>query len=339
MAVVEVAMSGGVDSSTAAALLLEQGHAVSGVTMVLGHSSSAPKAAEEVCRHLGIPHRTVDLARPFSELVVGAYADAYAAGRTPNPCVTCNERVKFGLLLDDVLSRGADLLATGHYARVLEGEPRRLAMGVDRTKDQSYFLYRLSPEVLEKVVFPIGGMKKSDVRRIAAQAGLPTAQREESQEACFVGAEGYEQVVRQLRPDAFEPGPIVDSGGNVLGTHNGIARYTIGQRKGLGVATGKALYVTAIDPASNTVHVGTADEACVTEIVAKDVVWHDARAKGACTFRYRHATSVLAGTFSVDESRLVVRSEEPLRGVAPGQALVCYKGDVVMGGGTIEGAR
>jgi len=236
---VAVALSGGVDSSVAAALLVEAGRNMVGVTMDLGLAESGTRddpitLARGVCDALGIPHVVIDLAGPFREQVVGPFVDAYAAGLTPNPCVSCNERIKFGLLATRVRELGATALATGHYARIAREDGRAwLERAADRTKDQSYFLYRIAPHVLDTLEFPLGDLTKAEVRRMAEERGLPTAARRESQEVCFTG--DHVALVGTAHPGALAPGPIVTTDGRVLGTHRGIARYTVGQRKGLGV--------------------------------------------------------------------------------------------------------
>jgi tRNA-specific 2-thiouridylase len=339
------AMSGGVDSSVAAALLLEGGHDVIGVTLELHDdtdavccTAQAAHDAARICRTLGIEHVTLDASGVFVREVVEPFADEYAEGRTPNPCVLCNERVKFGELLAWVQARGGDKLATGHYARVVDrGEERWLARGLDAAKDQSYFLYRLTPERLERLLFPVGEMHKPDVRAYADRLGLPAARRPESQEVCFAPAGEHAEVVAAMRPDAFTPGEIVDESGAVLGTHGGLGRYTVGQRKGLGIAHTEPLYVLAIDAPANRVVVGSHDSLRVSRVVASDPIWRlpgDAPVTAAVRYRMSPRTA----TASPQGDSLDVAFNEPLEGVAPGQAVVCYQADLVVGGGTIAWA-
>jgi tRNA-specific 2-thiouridylase len=260
-----VAMSGGVDSSVAAALLVGEGHEVTGVTMRLLPEESpggccpsgSVRDARAVCDVLGIPHYTWDAREVFALSVVEAFVDGYAAGRTPNPCIDCNDRVKFAFLLPKALSAGAECLATGHYARIVEtGGAPRLAMGADRSKDQSYFLYRTTGAQLRHVLFPVGDLTKAEVRRTAQELGLPTAARPESQEACFVPAGNVRAFVRERRPASFERGPIVDASGAIVGGHDGAVGFTIGQRRGLGGGGRERRYVTSVRPADAVVVVG-----------------------------------------------------------------------------------
>lgn len=347
MARVFVAMSGGVDSSVAAALLLEQGHDVTGVTMQLWPSSddeggccsvSAVRDARRVCDLLGIAHYTLNFRESFERQVVTPFAEEYAAGRTPNPCVVCNDRVKFDDLLARVKAQGADYLATGHYARIITGEDGtpRLAKGLDPGKDQSYFLYRMTREHLEQVLFPVGELVKPDVRSFAERIGIHVAEKPDSQETCFAPSGAYERVVAARAPGALEPGEIVDTDGNVLGYHTGLARYTVGQRKGLGIGgAAEPWYVVGLDCANNRVVVGDPSQLRVSIVRATDVVWHGSRCEhvGAAV-RYR--MSARAAIASVEDETLTVTFDEPLAGVAPGQSVVCYQDDIVVGGGVIS---
>lgn len=337
------AMSGGVDSSVAAALLLEEGHSVTGATMLLcdaDHLEPAAAAARAACERLGIQHVVLDLRGSFERSVVSPYCDEYASGRTPNPCVACNDALKFGAVLAAAEAAGADALASGHYARVVGDEAgrARLARGADVRRDQSYFLYRLDPERLGRTLFPLGEWRKEDVREYAARAGLPTADRDESREACFVPEAGRESVLAQRRPDALERGPVVDEGGAVLGLHRGVGLCTVGQRKGLGVAVGARAYVTAIDAGARTVTVSRAGAPRVREVVADEVVWHGgARERLEAMVRYRGSPA--ACDARLEGGSLRVAFAEPVAAVAPGQAVVCYAGDTVVGGGRVVLAR
>ena len=300
-------------------------------------SVSAIRDARRVCGLLGIPHYTLNFREAFEQAVVGPFADEYAAGRTPNPCIVCNDVLKFSDLLAKVMAQGAEFLATGHYARIVrdaEGTPW-LAKAVDPTKDQSYFLYRLTRPQLEHVLFPVGELRKTEVRQIALRIGLAVAEKPDSQEVCFAPAGQHPDVVRARRPEALRRGDIVDSEGRVLGHHDGIANYTVGQRKGLRIGGGAPLFVVAIDAASNRVIVGPRGALKISHVEAGDVVWHgDMAAEVTAMVRYR--MDGRAAVADVEGNRLTVEFSEPLEGVAPGQAVVCYRGDVVVGGGVIE---
>lgn len=346
MARVFVAMSGGVDSSVTAALLLRQGHDVTGVTMRLLAGPDAVdgccsldgvRSAKRVCDRLGIPHYTLEFSEVFEREVVEPYCDAYAAGRTPNPCIACNDRVKFAELLRRVTLQDAEFLATGHYARTLrDADGRmRLARGADSAKDQSYFLYRITPTQLEHTMFPLGELTKPQVREIAREFGLPSAERPESQETCFVPDDDVRGFLRERRPEAFRPGPIVDTAGEVLGTHQGTAGFTVGQRRGLGLGGGKRLFVMRIDADSATVTVGPREALTVERVVATEAVWHAGSDPIDVTVRARYRGPESTGVARLSGDRLLVELAEPLDAVAPGQALVCYDGDTVVGGGTI----
>lgn len=345
MARVFVAMSGGVDSSVAAALLLEQGHDVTGVTMQLWPSSdteggccsvSAIRDAKRVCDLLGIAHYALNYREVFEREVVAPFAADYAAGRTPNPCIVCNDRVKFADLLAKVRLQGAEYLATGHYARIIRddvGAPW-LARGLDPAKDQSYFLYRLTREQMQATLFPVGELHKTDVRAIAERFGLAVAHKAESQDICFAASGDHLGVVAQRAPEAFVAGDIVDVTGAVLGSHEGLAHYTVGQRKGIGIAAADPLYVVALDAAANRVVVGGRDELRVARVTATDVVWHaGASERVEAMARYRMEARPADANFEGGE--LTVTFDEPLSGVALGQSVVCYRGDTVVGGGII----
>ena len=346
MARVFVAMSGGVDSSVAAALLLEQGHDVTGVTMQLWPSSddeggccsvSAVRDARRVCDLLGIPHYALNFRDAFEREIVGPFADEYAAGRTPNPCIVCNDRLKFSDLLAKVSLQGAEFLATGHYARIVRGEPGSpwLARGLDPGKDQSYFLYRLARQQMEHTLFPVGELHKSAVRVRAQELGLHVAQKPDSQEVCFASAGRHADVVGERRPEALRPGDIVDLAGRVVGRHGGIGNYTVGQRKGLGIAAEEPLYVVRVEPAENRVVIGPRSALAVTRIEATDIVWH-AGASESVSAMVRYRMEACPATATVDGDRLHVTFANPIDGVALGQAVVCYRGDECLGGGTIE---
>jgi tRNA-specific 2-thiouridylase len=342
-----VAMSGGVDSSLAAAILLEGGHDVTGVTMrLLGPgadgqeccSADGARSAKRVCDALGIAHYTLEFTDVFSREVVEPYVAEYAAGRTPNPCIACNDRVKFGELWRRVTLQGADFLATGHYARIASGPDGApmLAKAVDERKDQSYFLYRMTPAQMSHTLFPLGGMTKVEVRARAAELRLPSARRAESQDGCFVPAGGVRAFLRDRCPGAFHAGPFVDRAGQVLGRHEGVPGITVGQRRGLGLQQAEGLYVSEIVPETSTVVMEARAALLKSRMVAVDTVWSSGVGPRPVTVRTRHRGPEVAGVAHWERGRVSAELAEPVEAPAPGQALVCYEGDTVVGGGVIE---
>jgi len=348
MARVFVAMSGGVDSSVAAALLQEQGHDVTGVTMRLlpGEDDIAGccsldgvRAAKRVCDALGVPHYTLEFSQEFEREVIERYCDEYAAGRTPNPCIACNDRIKFSELMRRVALQDADFLATGHYARVVtDGSgARRLARGVDPAKDQSYFLYRMTAAQLDRTLFPLGELTKPEVRELARSFALPTAERPESQETCFVPGDDVRAFVRGRRPEAFVAGDVVDATGSVVGTHDGAPGFTVGQRRGLGISAPGRTYVTGVDVASATVTVGPKGAMLTHAVIASGPVWAG-EPEMRVSARVRYRGPELPATATLGDGVLTVRFDAVIDAPAPGQALVCWDGDIVVGGGVIEEA-
>jgi tRNA-specific 2-thiouridylase len=340
-----VAMSGGVDSSLAAALLLEQGLAVEGVTMKLTAGTCCDIAsAQEVCRHLGVPHRIVDMQEAFERDVVRNFIAEYRAGRTPNPCIRCNDIVKFEKLLAYARREGFDLLATGHYARIGRDPSTDLLLlqrGVDADKDQSYFLYRLTQDQLRSLRFPLGAYRKTEVRRMAAGRGLPAAERPESQEVCFVPDNDYRAFLKQHAPEVVREGEMVMTDGSVVGRHEGIAFYTVGQRRGLGIAAGGRLYVVRIDSATNRVVLGQKKDLEMREMHLSQVHYSAGRIpsspfEATVKVRYRSAP-VPATVHPLPDDRVRVVLGLPASGVTPGQAAVFYDNDTVLGGGIIKG--
>ena len=338
-------MSGGVDSSLAAALLREQGFAVEGVTMKLTAGVCCDiGSAQAVCRHLGIPHRIIDLQEEFERSVVMDFVEEYRHGRTPNPCVRCNDIIKFDRLLSYARAEGFVRLATGHYARV-EVDPfanrHLLKKGADEAKDQSYFLYRLTQEQLRQVLFPLGGYRKSDVRRLAADRSLPAAERPESQEICFVPDNDYRSFLMERAPEVLRPGDMVRTDGSLAGRHEGVAFYTVGQRRGLGVSASERLYVVRIEPDSNRVVLGKKQELETGEMIVSHLRFlpidgPDSPLRAEVKVRYRSAL-VPASLHPLNDDSARVVFDRPVAGVTPGQAAVFYEGDTVIGGGIIEG--
>lgn len=349
---VAVAMSGGLDSSVALALLQEQGYETLGLTMRLWREPSGSDdpaeadiaSAAQVCSQLGVAHHVVDLREAFYAQVVCYLVDAYAAGRTPNPCVRCNRQIKFGRLLEHALALGADALATGHYARIAHDQGHlRLLRGRDAAKDQSYFLYTLGQERLARLLFPLGEWMKTEVRAYAQQRGLPVTERAESQDICFLQDGDYRRLIAAQRPDAVRPGPIYNQAGELLGEHQGLPSYTVGQRGGLGIAAPRPLYVLTLDAERNALVVGTADELGHRALLAHEVTTVSGGplppgARVQAKIRYR-ARPAAATVHPEGEEMARVRFAAPLRDITPGQAVVFYRGDEVLGGGVIARAE
>ncbi len=352
---VVVAMSGGVDSSVAAALLRQAGHEVVGVTMQIWPEGAPERQARQggccalgavsdaraVAELLDIPYYVFTMREEFERHVIARFAAAYAAGRTPNPCVACNEHIKFRALLEKARRLGAEALATGHYARLgagPDGQPR-LLRAVDRGKDQSYVLHPLARADLGYLRFPVGELPKPEVRRLARSLGLPVADKPDSQEICFVGPEGYAAVVAERHPEAARPGPILDVAGRVVGQHRGLAHYTVGQRRGLGLQGAEARFVLQLDAARNALVVGGAEDGRAGGCTVPAMNWlvpDPPRAGADLTVKVRSGPvehpAVLA---AVDPAGLRLRFARPLRAVTPGQGCVLYDGEVVLGGGEI----
>lgn len=349
-----VAMSGGVDSSVTAALLRDQGYEVIGISMQVwdysrfngGEAGSCCSLddihdARRVAEQLGIPFYVVNFEEEFERLVIGDFIDEYFLGRTPNPCVRCNQWIKFELLLKKAQALGADFLATGHYARTDRGGDGRfrLLTGVDRGKDQSYFLFALTQEQLGHVLFPLGGLTKAEVRKLAAHYELRVAEKRESQEICFIPDNDYVRFIEEARGKGHLSGEIVDSGGKVLGTHEGIYRYTVGQRKGLGIAHPHPLYVVRVDREKREVVVGGKEELFSEGLSVRNVNWiippPTYPLEVTCKIRYRHQP-VPCRIVPLPDTRAEVRFHAMEKSVTPGQAAVFYDGDQVLGGGWIE---
>jgi tRNA-specific 2-thiouridylase len=347
-------MSGGVDSAVAALLLKREGHEVVGIHLRTGvsedpaHPGSRPRCcgadeaidARRVAAILDIPFYVQNTEKEFSGLI-GAFSDAYVRGETPNPCIACNTDIKFGALLERAQALGMDAVATGHYARrVLQKGRWALARARDTTKDQSYVLYGLGQKELERSLFPLGDLRKQDVRRLAREAGLPVADKAESQEICFVPSGDYRDVVRARRPDAFGEGEIVDEQGRRVGTHEGVAGFTVGQRRGLGIAGAGPLYVLALDPVRSRVVVGPKSSLGVDSAEIDQVSWSSGETPEnpfdtEVALRYR-AHPVAATVTCREHDRAELKFREPAWPVTPGQSAVFYDGDLVLGGGRIR---
>jgi tRNA-specific 2-thiouridylase len=353
-----VGMSGGVDSSVAAALLVEQGYDVVGVTLRVGPwresedpvkrfgsccSADSVGDARQVARTLGIPYYLLNSEAEFARTVINRFVEAYAGGITPVPCVACNRDLKFGSLLARARAWDATAVATGHYAGVTR-DPRTgrylLWRARDRHKDQSDFLWPLTQEQLASARFPLAALSKAEVREHARRLGLVTADKPESQEICFIPDDDYRGFLRRRNAQIFQPGPIVDTRGNHLGTHAGLPAYTVGQRKGLGLSTGRALHVVGLDPQTNTLTVGDAAELDRSRLVARDVNFIACDPpveplRVEARIRHNH-TPAPATVCALDDGRAEVIFDTPQRAVTPGQSVVWYRGDCVVGGGVIS---
>lgn len=351
---VVVGMSGGVDSSAAAALLVEQGYDVVGITLKLWPQDCVNRAEDKCCgpqavmdaravsHKLDIPYYLVDESAEFHQQVINYFAEEYKAGRTPNPCVMCNEKLKFGTLISRARKLGAEMVATGHFART-EHCPNTgrtlLKRGKDPRKDQSYFLFSLKQEQLARTLFPLGELTKSDTREIARECELKTADKEESMEICFVPDRDYGKFLQQARLVEKHPGDIVDVHGRVLGKHDGIEFYTIGQRKGLGISAAKPLYVVDLDPSTNRVVVGDESQLERDEFVVERCNWIPFQTppdtvRGLIKIRYNHPGTMGSITARPDGSA-AIKLDVPQRAITPGQACVFYQEDLVLGGGWI----
>ncbi|MGH2593361.1 MAG: tRNA 2-thiouridine(34) synthase MnmA [Anaerolineae bacterium] len=347
---VVVAMSGGVDSSVAAALLVEQGYDVVGIMLKLWSEEGGARVnkcctpadaalARSIADQLGIPFYFVNIADSFKSIVVDFFVEEYAAGRTPNPCFECNRHVRFELLLNKALGLGAQYLATGHYARVRVSDSKyELLRGVDPKKDQSYVLSVLGQKELAHAMFPLGALTKPEVRAHAARLDLPVAEKAESQDLCFLGSGDYREFLARHAPDAIRPGVIRDTTGKVLGQHAGLPFYTIGQRKGLAIAAPEPLYVMAKDVADNTVIVGTAAELGRCDCAARGMHYVSGATpvepfRAEAKIRYKAREAAVTVFPQGDTAR--VEFDEPQRDITPGQGLVLFDGEIVLGQGII----
>ena len=343
-----VAMSGGVDSSTAAYLLQKEGYEVAGITMCLGVKEITKKRptccgkeaiddAKKVCSKFKIPHYVLDVSKYLEKEVINSFVSQYRRGRTPNPCVDCNRHLKFGILLKKALSLGFDFLATGHYARI---EKRNkscvLKKGKDKTKDQSYFLYAISKDALKFLLFPLGKYTKDEVRSIAKDARLPVADKPQSQDLCFIPDKNYHKFLEDRAAKKIERGSILDLNGNILGKHKGALFYTVGQRGGLGVSYKRPLYVLTIDSGKNRLIVGEKRDLKSKGLIADEanILAKSLPKKTSAKIRYNQKEAKCE--IVKDKENIKVIFDKPQEAITPGQSVVLYDGDIVLGGGVIK---
>jgi len=352
---VAVAMSGGVDSSVCAALLKEEGYEVIGVTMQIWPKAEGKSRADRHCGvnaiddakkvadELGISHYAFNLCGVFEKYVIDNFCDEYKKGRTPNPCIRCNQYIKFGALLKTAKQLGADYLATGHYAKIAYNEESGeylLRKGTDPDKDQSYFLYIMTQSQLENVLMPLGNYTKNEIRTIARNLNLPVVDRLESQEICFIPDNDYPKFLKEYIQEAAKPGPILNTQGELLGEHRGILFYTIGQRRGLGISAKVPLYVVAIDREKKAIIVGTEDElyrnklrACEVNYISAERLKRPTKLKVKIRYRHKEAEAIV---YPIGSEEVHIEFIQPQRAITPGQAVVFYDKDIVIGGGTIK---
>jgi len=351
-----VAMSGGVDSSVACALLIEQGYKVIGITMSLFSivqkennfknfwGNGAIEDSRCIATFLKIPHHVIDLKKQFEKVVIQNFCDEYSKGCTPNPCIRCNRHIKFDLLMRKAMELGAEHLATGHYAKVLwdpQSKHYLLKKATNKQKDQSYFLYSLSQEQLSRTLLPIGSLSKTEVKKKALKMGLPIAHRPESQEICFIPDNNYSSFLHEKIPGAFRPGYILDINNRIVGKHKGIINFTIGQRKGIGIAAQHPLYVLEIRSNENSIVVGTNEDLYKNKLIASHIhiisesqITEPVSVKAKIRYKHKEAK---ARIFPEESNLFRVEFEKLQRAITPGQAVVFYDGDLVIGGGTIIG--
>jgi tRNA-specific 2-thiouridylase len=352
-----VAMSGGVDSSVTAAILLEEGYEVMGVTMQIWDpevtevegeqvgccSLAAVEDARRVANRLGIPYYVMNFRRTFQEKVINYFMSEYLSGRTPNPCIACNRYVKFAALLQKAVALGADFVATGHYARLFfdpSTERHLMRRAADSKKDQTYVLYNLTQEQIARTLMPLGKYTKEEVRRMAAERNLSVADKPESQEICFVPDDDYSRFLMERAGDSIQPGDFVDLQGNVIGRHRGIPFYTIGQRRGLGASFGQRMYVVDIDRDTNNVVLGENSDLFAPALESSDnnfIVFNELTGPTEVEAQIRYNGSPSPAIIApLPGGRVRVSFKEPQRAITPGQAVVFYRGDLLVGGGTID---
>lgn len=340
---VMLGMSGGVDSSVAAYLLKQKGYEVTGMTMRLCLENTTDIGdAKRVAEALEIPHSSADFSEKFEQTVISDFVSCYKSGGTPNPCVVCNKHIKFGEMLEYALSQGIDYIATGHYARIELGENNRrlLLKAKDETKDQTYFLYTLTQHQLAHTLFPLGEYSKSEIREIASEQTLVNAKKRDSQDICFVSDGDYASFIQNYTGECFSKGNFVDLCGNVLGEHNGIIKYTVGQRKGLGIALGKPAFVCSKDPESNTVVLGEDKDLYSNTLTAHSVnliscekIEKPMRVLAKVRHNQKEQPAI---AYEIGEGRIRVEFDTPQRAISRGQSVVLYDGDIVVGGGIID---
>ncbi|MBQ7292364.1 MAG: tRNA 2-thiouridine(34) synthase MnmA [Clostridia bacterium] len=340
---VMIGMSGGVDSSVAAYLLKANGYDVTGVTLFLCRENQTDSAdAKAVSDKIGISHMSDDMTEIFSKSVMDDFVKCYMEGGTPNPCIVCNKHIKFGAMLDYALNVGMDYIATGHYARIEKNSDGRLLLrkAKDLSKDQTYVLYSLTQEQLSRVVFPLGELSKSEVREIAEANGFVNAHKQDSQDICFVPDGDYASFIERYTGKTFPCGSFVDLNGNVLGEHKGIIRYTVGQRKGLGIALGKPAFVCAKNIEENTVVLGDNSDLFSSVLTAHDVnliscdsIDEPMRVAAKVRYNQKEQPATVVG---IGDGKIRVEFDEPQRAISKGQSVVLYDGDIVVGGGIID---
>lgn len=342
-------MSGGIDSAVAALIAIDNGYKVSGATMrlcskcITGADAADSDIADaaEVCRLLGIPHRVYDMQDSFKSTVIRDFIDTYYSGGTPNPCIVCNKTMKFGAFLDEELSRGADFIATGHYAQIEERDGRfLLKKAVDKSKDQTYMLWSLSQHQLSHTVFPLGKLTKPEIRRIGEERGFVIAHKSDSQDICFVPDGDYASFLEKVTDRKYPEGDYVDTDGKILGKHKGIIHYTIGQRKGLGISMGRHIFVVKKDAETNTVTLADEDALFTDTVIIKNInlIPFDrinGKIRVKAKIRYRHEESD-AYAEQTGEDEITLKFDKPQRAPARGQSAVMYDGDYVIGGGIIQ---
>lgn len=337
-----IAMSGGVDSSVAAFLMKEKGYDLRGVTLSLYTENDRDIAdAKNICNNLGFPHETLNMKQEFCDTVIADFINAYENSRTPNPCIVCNKKIKFGKLLDYATDEGFAAIVTGHYARIDKmGDRYILKKGKDQKKDQTYMLYSLTQHQLSHTVLPLGELSKSEVREIADSNNLVTARKSDSQDICFIPEGKYAEFIEDYLGKTYPEGDFVDIDGNVWGTHKGLIRYTIGQRKGLGLALPKPMYVCNLCPENNTVILGDNADLFKSDLTASKINFitcDTLRSPIKCEAKVRYSQSAQPATvWQTAEDEIRVEFDAPQRAITPGQAVVLYDGDTVIGGGTIN---
>ncbi|MBT4311344.1 MAG: tRNA 2-thiouridine(34) synthase MnmA [Anaerolineae bacterium] len=356
MSKIVVAMSGGGDSSVAAALLKEQGHEVIGMMLRLwsqpGKESEnacctleSVSLAEQVAQRFDIPFHTIDAKQPFRDVVVDYFLQSYEQGQTPNPCLMCNRHIRWGILLEEALKLGADFIASGHYVRLNKKDDGEIQLlrGVDRGKDQAYVLHVLKQDQLKRSLFPVGGYSKLDIRALARDFNLPVATKSDSQDLCFLSGGDYRDFLSEYAPQTTKKGEIVTSAGKILGEHQGLASYTIGQRKGLGIAAPNPLYVLGKDMASNRLIVGEAEELGSSEMFVNKRNWISGKMpketfRAEVKIRYA-AREAWAEIMPIGADQAKITFDAPQRDITPGQAAVFYNGEICLGGGTIQSSN